>query len=317
MLKSLRIRNYQSHRDTTLSFVPGITGIIGKSLSGKTTCLRALRWVARNKPAGFSFHSHFAETKDTIVDITTSDDTVVTRAGGNKKYYNMTGLKKPLQGFGRQVPDIIEQKLNLKEVNIQEQWDVPFLITSPPGQVAETINKATNVEKINDWVREINRESNRLKSKAEVIRNDIDELEDKIESLQAVDKIEDKILRLKKLDRKINKLTIEQSELIAIKEGLAMARAEIKRLKKVDKIKKKIKKLQSLEKKFNLLKFEAILIEKVRIKKAEIKEAVILHEDYEKQYMRQIKKESKCPTCYGSITDKALRRVKNAIRVTI
>ena len=47
-----KVHNFQSHEDSEYSFVNGFNVIIGESKQGKSASLRAIRWVAENKPAG-------------------------------------------------------------------------------------------------------------------------------------------------------------------------------------------------------------------------------------------------------------------------
>lgn len=44
-LLSLQLENFRQHISTNLEFVPGVTGIIGKNGSGKTTILEAIAWA--------------------------------------------------------------------------------------------------------------------------------------------------------------------------------------------------------------------------------------------------------------------------------
>ncbi|MEN6519896.1 MAG: AAA family ATPase [Armatimonadota bacterium] len=44
-LISLDLTNFRQHRDTRLDFLPGVTGIIGKNGSGKSTVLEAMAWA--------------------------------------------------------------------------------------------------------------------------------------------------------------------------------------------------------------------------------------------------------------------------------
>src|SRR3972149_2456713 len=44
-LLSLDVENFRQHKATRLEFLPGVTGIIGKNGSGKTTVLEAIAWA--------------------------------------------------------------------------------------------------------------------------------------------------------------------------------------------------------------------------------------------------------------------------------
>ena len=49
MIRSINIKNIQSHKDTTLEFSPGINAIVGSSNKRKKAVLRALYWAVYNK----------------------------------------------------------------------------------------------------------------------------------------------------------------------------------------------------------------------------------------------------------------------------
>ena len=57
MIQSLQINNFQSHKYSVMELHKGVNVIIGPSDSGKTTILRALRWLVWNRPSGDAFRS--------------------------------------------------------------------------------------------------------------------------------------------------------------------------------------------------------------------------------------------------------------------
>ena len=64
MIKSIQIKNIQSHKDTSLEFSPGINAIVGSSNNGKSAVLRALYWARYNRPLGTdTLLSHWAVDK--------------------------------------------------------------------------------------------------------------------------------------------------------------------------------------------------------------------------------------------------------------
>ncbi|WP_035425703.1 AAA family ATPase, partial [Halalkalibacterium ligniniphilum] len=54
-INTVRLENFQSHLDTSIDFSTGLNVIVGQSDSGKTSILRAIRWVLYNQPRGTDF----------------------------------------------------------------------------------------------------------------------------------------------------------------------------------------------------------------------------------------------------------------------
>ena len=157
MIKQLNISNFQSHQDTSLSFNEGVNVICGSSDSGKTAIIRALRWLAFNKPSGDEMRSHWGGK--TEVEIFT-DDCHVVRSKDKQQEYILGDTH--FTAFGTEVPAEIIKALNLNSINCQQQLDSPFLLSETPGKVAEHFNKVAHLEmidtatqNINSWIREL------------------------------------------------------------------------------------------------------------------------------------------------------------------
>lgn len=169
MISKLQITNFQSHRDTTLRFGNGVNVILGVSQHGKTAILRALRLLTDNRPMGASYYSDFAPDKG-ITDVTLilDDGTEVgitkeiKRNGTEKSVvesaYSVNNLE--FAGNRDQVPDQVKAALNMTSLNVQRQFDAPFLIASTPGEIARTINRITKLEDVDGWVADLTSEIN-------------------------------------------------------------------------------------------------------------------------------------------------------------
>ena len=66
MLKSISIKNYQSHKETDLTFNEGVNVITGTSDSGKTAILRSLSWLINNRPSGDAFKNWDVPLKEPV-----------------------------------------------------------------------------------------------------------------------------------------------------------------------------------------------------------------------------------------------------------
>ena len=157
MIKTLELHNFQSHKHSALEFNPGVNVIIGPTDSGKTAIIRALRWLVWNRPQGDSMRSTWGGGTSVEVRI---DDTSVYRLKDKTDQYRLG--KMEFTAFGAAIPEEIEQTLNLNEINLQQQLDSPFLLTSSPGDVAKHFNKVAHLDQIDtglknvqSWLREI------------------------------------------------------------------------------------------------------------------------------------------------------------------
>lgn len=151
MIYSIDIKNFQSHAESKLEFDPGFNVIVGTSDSGKTAILRALRWVVTNKPAGTAFCSYWAPKQETSVTIEV-DEHVITRFRNTTKS-GYRDNKTELTAINREVPEQIASVINMNEINLQQQFDAPFLLDNSPGEVAQFFNKIAKLDKIDSSIK--------------------------------------------------------------------------------------------------------------------------------------------------------------------
>lgn len=161
MIKTIEIQNFQSHKHSTLELHPNVNVIVGRSDSGKTAIIRALKWVIWNRPSGESFRSRWGGK--TKVDLTFIDDQKVSRIkdkGENQYQLNSSVFS----AFGTEVPKEITEALQMNDINLQQQFDAPFLLSASSGEAASHFNKIAHIDQIGtsqkiiqSWIREIER----------------------------------------------------------------------------------------------------------------------------------------------------------------
>lgn len=155
MIKSITLQNFQSHKNTTIDFCGGVNAIVGLSDSGKTAILRAINWVATNKPTGDAFQSNWGG--ETIVRLTLGNEIVITRGRcSSSNYYMIDDVE--FKAFGLGVPLEVQQVLNFGDINIEKQMDVPFLLGSSPGEVAQVLNRIVDLDNIDASISSIRKE---------------------------------------------------------------------------------------------------------------------------------------------------------------
>ena len=89
-IKSLELKNFQSHKNLKIDFSPNVTSIIGPSDVGKSAIIRALRWIVFNRPAGDAFIQHGTKQAEVIIQV--EKDTII-RTKGKENLYKINVVK--------------------------------------------------------------------------------------------------------------------------------------------------------------------------------------------------------------------------------
>lgn len=206
MIQEIRLRNFQSHKDTRLLMHNGVNAIVGLSDSGKTAIFRAINWVINNKPSGDEFQSHWGG--ETIVDITLSEGIVITR-GRDKKgnYYKHSSIPDEFRAFGAGAPPKeIQDAFNMTEVNLMPQMDAPFLLSADAGKVAQTLNKVVNLDVIDTAISNIRKQKGEVDRQHKSLKEQLDLLvkqEKSFDYLDVVEKVVQKYEEIKQDRQKV------------------------------------------------------------------------------------------------------------------
>lgn len=243
MISEVRIKNFQSHKDSVIKFDPGVNIITGRSDSGKTAILRAIRWVVWNRPTGDEFRSHWGG--DTQVDLVLDSGDIVSRIKkGTKNLYKLNDTT--FSAFGVGVPEEIQKALNLSEINLQQQLDSPFLLTKSSGEVAAHFNKVANlhiIEKANSFLKS---NTNKLKSTFSLKKEEIKDQKKKLEQYESLEKWEAELEVLEEMDRKLSQ---KRANVQRFEEVISQITKVESKIKSYDYILSKEEKIKELEEK--------------------------------------------------------------------
>lgn len=151
-LKSLKLSNFQAHKELVIPLSPGITSIRGPTDRGKSSILRALRWVCLNDFGGDDFVREGA--KKTIVTLETKDHTIIRTkgTGGALNTYRLETAsgEDEFKSFGVTVPSPIAALLQLDEINFQGQHESPFWFAETAGEVSRKLNRVVDLNIIDE-----------------------------------------------------------------------------------------------------------------------------------------------------------------------
>lgn len=211
MIKSIELKNIQSHENTRLDFDKGINVIVGSSNNGKSAILRGLYWVRYNRPLGIeNLCSHWAlndkgDLKSEMA-VTVENDfgTVTRKRTKNDNQYIVNG--KVLDVVKSDVPADVEQTLCLSDTNIQKQLDEPFLLSKSSGEVAKYFNKVVRLDVIDRVL--TNAETTRRKTQNDIknVQAQIKDCEDKLQAFEWLDDVEKLIEKYERVSNRKNQI---------------------------------------------------------------------------------------------------------------
>jgi len=321
MLKKLTLKNYRSYRNQTFEFHSGINGLVGLPQSGKTNVIRAIIWLAYNRPSTTKYRSKFSRpnSKTKVSALLDNGYTISLMKSQSTSVYE---IKHPTREFHRytkfgvQVPDTITEVLNLSELNIQNQIERVYLAASTPGEIARTINRVTKTDDIDKWVKNINQKTNVLKSRKEGIVQDIEEIEDKLSQFEGLDSLDGKLSKLSKLIKKRDKLDKEYYRIQDLMASIESSKKEIENCHTLLAAKDHVNKILKLQKIDDRLSEEYDNIKSYLQEKENVKDIKGHLKYLIKKYTSQLKKEKICPTCFSKIGNKDIRRITNALYAT-
>jgi exonuclease SbcC len=144
MIERIQIQNFQKHNKLRVTFDEKITTIVGPSDAGKSSVLRAIRWVAFNRPLGDGFIRH--GEKSCSVKIWVDGHRIERKKAKGENVYLLDGKK--LSAVGTEVPEAVQSCLSLSPENFQGQHDSPFWFSLTSGEVAKRLNSIVDLEVI-------------------------------------------------------------------------------------------------------------------------------------------------------------------------
>ncbi len=200
MIKSIHLKNFQSHADSFLEFVPGINIITGQSNHGKTSIMRALGWVVNNRPQGIAFKSTFSTKKETCkVSLIINDKEIIREKNDSVNKYQI-GISE-FDTIGNDVPEEIISAININDINFSTQFEKHFLLTDSAGEVGRTINKIVNLDIIDGLTSNLTTKINSTNKELEIRKQDLEKLNISLEKFRDFEIIEILVTKLSELDK--------------------------------------------------------------------------------------------------------------------
>ncbi len=254
-IKRLRLRNFQSHRETEFEFTPGLNIIVGPSDQGKSAIVRALRWLVYNEPRGTGF-IRVGETR-CEVRVELSNGVAVERIRDESNRTNRYILEVPgeealvFERFNKEVPFEVRQALGIQklvidrdravEINLASQLEAPFLLEESGTTRSKVLGRMANLHIIDAAQRETLRDTSQALQEISRLEGDIELLDQQLQNYAQLEEEETRLANLEQLlrrfadlDREVRMLEEARDFLLQNRQQMAEIRDVLKQLDQLD-----------------------------------------------------------------------------------
>lgn len=216
MIERIKLENFEGHVDTELNLKNGVYLINGKTDSGKSSLLRAIRFVLYNKPSNEEKVINFNANECSVTLWINGHEIKRTRARGNKvNSYFFDG--KELKAFGMNVPSDILNSFDLSLINFEWQFDrKPFMLSETGGEVAKKLNERVNLEIIDKSLKNVDSKKRTKNKELEIHQKKQEELTASLISFDFLNELNNKINELNNNYNEFNNKSVKLNGIINI-----------------------------------------------------------------------------------------------------
>lgn len=187
MISEIEIVNIQPYEYAILSFSEKLNVISGRTHSGKSSVIRAIKWLLQNRPIGDKLLRD--NTDNCSVTASFVDGSFVSReknAKIGKNVYICSDINEPLSALKTDLPDEVKSITKMGEENLQSQGDKYFLIGKTPGKVASEINKVVGLQIIDEKRSKIKSIISDYSSQVKALKFQISDTEGELKSAEFI-----------------------------------------------------------------------------------------------------------------------------------
>ena len=227
MLEALKIKNFQAHRKLTVRF-DQITTFVGSGDVGKSSVVRALKWLTTNRPSGNTFITH--GESQCVVKGKFEDVTVTRRRGRTNEYAIDDHVYKAVTTT---VPEDVQSITGINPgapVQLQEQHDAPFWLSLTSGQLAKELNVLVDLTLIDNISTHLISEQRRINAEVKAVDALVHKLEETDYNLAFVDAFEKDLEILETLSQEIVDMDTDAGDVQELVDDYNDARQKLDRM---------------------------------------------------------------------------------------
>ncbi|MCY9198068.1 AAA family ATPase [Bacillus atrophaeus] len=202
-INRIQIKGFQSHVDSDIHLGNGLNVITGPSDSGKTSVLRAVRWVAFNEPAGEAFVNSTVGEAEVVITIDSGHIVTKRRRKGKTSYSIQQNEYDEGSLFEKsEVPEEVKALLGIRKetygdfetaLNFAYQLDAPFLISETASAGAKVLGKLAGTSAVDMAVKSVNKDTVAARSERSRATQDIERINGELLQFDGVDEAKERL----------------------------------------------------------------------------------------------------------------------------
>ena len=249
-ITEVKLIGFQSHVKSHFQLGPGLNVVTGPSDAGKTSIIRAIRWVAFNEPQGEAFVN--ATVGEAVVTVSLDNGSVITKRRRKGKTSYLLQLTPDDEGSlyeKSEVPDEVKNILQIDKqrfgdfessLNFAFQLDAPFLISETASAGAKILGKLAGTECVDLAIKGISKDTYAARQERANAEKDAERIAGSMlaflgldDAKNAVETAEIVIERVEETARQLEKLKDQRLQYETKTERLQVASERIEQLKDV------------------------------------------------------------------------------------
>jgi exonuclease SbcC len=179
MIEKIVLYNFQQFSRLSLELSPTLTTLVGGSRRGKSTVLRALRFLSQGgKSSGLIRHG-----QDSLRVTLFVDSHKIKRVKSPKENSYQIDSQESYRAVGLEVPQAVKELLQVSDINFQGQLDPPFWLSLSPPDAARELNKIVNLDLIDKTLSTLSSQLRRTSTQEDLVKRRVEIQEKRLQEL--------------------------------------------------------------------------------------------------------------------------------------
>lgn len=243
-IKSLRLQNFQAHKDTTIIFDDYFNCVIGATRSGKSAMVRALNFLIYN-----IWHSAYVRygCTEVVITATLSSGFTIIRTKGDKinqiDVIDTQGKTKTYDSFGTNLPKEVCTVLGISPLQIDEDeyitsnvvdQDEPMFLLKESGPTkTKILARLAGLHWIDFALKDLNKDRRRLSGETDGLKSANYELNQKLAKLPDLSIVREQVTQVRARYDSLRELDTRYNEGLALKQEIVSWKREYIEFKKL------------------------------------------------------------------------------------